>query len=112
MTEPKSGTQYHIRESDVQAACVELLEADGWFVTIMSQDRATRRHVKGITDLIAVRHNVTLFVECKRPGGKLRKSQEQFRNGILRHRGPNLHWWKIDDVEQLAIALAYVATMN
>jgi hypothetical protein len=105
MTEPKPKDQYEIRESDVQCACVELLEAGGWQVWITSQDRATRRHVKGFTDLVAVRHNVTLFIECKRPGGKLRPSQEEFRDKILPHVGPNVHWWMIDSVEKLVRAL-------
>jgi hypothetical protein len=103
MTEPKP--QYDISESDVQAACVALLESIGFDVHVTSQDRATRRHVKGLTDLIAWRNNVTLFIECKRPGGKLRKSQEEFRDKILPHVGPNLHYFVIDDVEKLAHVL-------
>lgn len=99
MTEPKPS--YYTREKDVQAACVEFLKAAGWEVFITSQDRATRRHLKGQSDLIAVRHDVTLFVECKRPGGKLRKSQEEFRDRILPHVGPHLHYWVVDGIEKL-----------
>jgi len=105
MTEPKPKEQYNVKESDVQAACVELLETIGFEVLATSQDRAMRRHVKGLTDLIAWRHNVTLFIECKRPGGKLRKSQKEFRDRMLPHIGLNLHWWLIDDVETLTHVL-------
>ena len=104
MTEPKP--KYDVKESDVQHACVELLEACSWEVIVTSQDRATRRHVQGLTDLIAWRDNVTLFIECKRPGGKLRHSQKRFRDRILPHAGPNLHYLVVDDVDSLAYALS------
>jgi len=103
MTEPKP--EYDISESDVQDACVDLLRAAGWKVIVTSQDRRTRKQLRNLTDLIAVKHNCTLFIECKRPGGELIEGQEKFRDEILRHTGPNLHWWLIDDVEILKHAL-------
>lgn len=103
MTELKP--TYRTSESEIQEACVKLLESDGWFVCITSQDRATRRHVKGLPDLIAAKHDHTLYIECKAPGRKLRKSQEEFRDNILPHTGPHLQYWVIDDPAKLAQAL-------
>ena len=104
MTEPKP--EYDVKESDVLSGCRKLLRTSGWFVLSTSQDRATRKQMSGLTDLIAVRYNCTLFVEGKRPGGKLRHSQKRFRDRILPHTGPNLHYLVVDDVDSLAYALS------
>ena len=72
-------------ESTVQAEIVEYLEATSWLVRIFSQDRAVRGHLAGWVDVIAFRRGVTLLVECKAPGGKLRKRQREFGFQIAPH---------------------------
>lgn len=79
-----------MREADIQADIVEYLEAIGWFVTVTSQDRATRGQLAGLPDLIAVKHNHTLFVECKTQDGRLRESQHKWLQALGPHMGTHV----------------------
>lgn len=67
-------------EDDVQRACVELLESERYYVFI-THERDARKSSgrKGQNDLVAVRRDRTLLVECKRPGEK--QSPEQIAYG-------------------------------
>lgn len=89
-------------EAEIQAEVVCRLRGAGWFVTVTAQDRSTRRQVAGLPDLIAVRGDRALFVECKRPGGRLRASQRRFLDEIRPHCGDHVQYavmWQPAHVE-------------
>jgi Holliday junction resolvase len=92
-----------MKESQVQHETVKRLKSAGWFVLVTSQDKATRKHVAGLPDLLAFRNNHTLLIECKGDGGKPRQSQVEFRVNIRPHEGENLHYvivWHPDDLDR------------
>lgn len=88
-------------EAEIQAAVVEALERGGWEVTVTSQDRATRRHLRGLPDLLAIRDDRVLFVECKTARGRLRQSQQEWRERHERHFGAHVRYVVVRAVEDI-----------
>ena len=88
-------------ESTIQSDIVQYLEATGWLVRIFSQDRAVRRQLAGWVDVIGFRRGVTLLVECKVPGGKLRKRQREFGFAIAPHIAITLRYVVADCLEDV-----------
>lgn len=68
-------------EQKIQAKRIKQLEREGWYVIKLTVTNKT-----GIPDLIAVKHNDVLFIECKRPNGVVSKIQE-YRHNELRKKG-------------------------
>lgn len=68
-------------EQQIQAKRIKQLEQEGWFVIKLTVTNKT-----GIPDLIAIKHNDVLFVECKTPKGVVSKIQE-YRHRELRKKG-------------------------
>jgi Holliday junction resolvase len=58
-------------ESKIQSKRIKQLEEDGWYVI-----KLTVTNKNGIPDLIAIKPNEVLFIECKTEKGKLSKLQE------------------------------------
>jgi len=81
-----------MRETEVQGEIVNKLRSSGWFVTITSQTKSTQRQMSGFPDLVAFRDNITLLIECKGEGGKLRESQTKFVDRIHEHLGDHLFY--------------------
>ena len=75
---PRGPTEAFLRETDVQWAVRELLESLGFWTYALSQGRSTRQSA-GLPDLWAMHPQAGgLWVECKRPGGKLGERQQLF----------------------------------
>ena len=73
-------------ERQVQRAIVKLFRDAGLHVIVTSQDRAARKQLKNVTDLIVIGHDRVLFAECKRPlGGKRSEGQIKFADDIAIH---------------------------
>lgn len=85
-------------ESELKAQVKAIFTDAGWEVFDLSTDRKERKQHAGITDLIIVRNNVTVFVETKAPGERLRDSQVRFWERIHPHLGPNVGHAVIDNV--------------
>ena len=66
----------------------------------MSQRHAVHGDMIGMPDVIAWRHGVTLLVECKKPGGRLRASQRIFAEEIARHLSRTLRYIVTNDLDQ------------
>lgn len=68
-----------ISESEVQTKIKKRLEKSGWLVIKLIQTT-----LNGIPDLLALRDNEAVFIEVKRPGGKVSPLQtyriEQIKN--------------------------------
>lgn len=79
-----------LTESEIQSAVVEALRKSGWEVTVTSQDKSTRRHLAGLPDLVAVRSDHILFIECKTAKGELRPSQREWHDRHMIHLGAHV----------------------
>uniref|UniRef100_A0A6H1ZXY7 Putative VRR-NUC domain-containing protein n=1 Tax=viral metagenome TaxID=1070528 RepID=A0A6H1ZXY7_9ZZZZ len=68
-----------ITENDIKCAVKQLLSIKGYFHFPILQGLGAKR---GIPDIIAIKNNRVLFLEIKRPGGKLSEYQKQFQLDI------------------------------
>ena len=85
-------------ENMVKAAVKKYLYYQGWYSFPILQSMGAH---KGISDRIAVKNDVTLFIECKSPKGKLSEYQERFGNTITYHGGPHLHYIAVYKIQDL-----------
>lgn len=68
-------------EQQIQSKIIKNLEKEGWYVVkLITTTKA------GIPDLLCLKNGRTVFIEVKRPGGKVSKLQE-FRHEELRKQG-------------------------
>lgn len=69
-----------VRERDLQKQAVKTLRQLGFEVWVTSVDRQTRKQTTGLPDVYAQHDSkrVRIWLEFKRPGGKLRPQQERF----------------------------------
>lgn len=58
----------------------------------MSQRHAVHGDMIGMPDVIAWKHGMTLLIECKKRGGRMRQSQKNFLVEITPHLGDKLHY--------------------
>jgi hypothetical protein len=75
-------THHRVRKDSTHAPAVALFKRYGYSVADVAE-------VKGFVDLVVAKHKITVLVEMKRPGGKLRDKKK----GRVRDRG------KSDQVE-------------
>jgi len=96
MTEPTPADLYQTRnptEGQVQRPIVKLFRDNGLHVIVLSQDRAARKQLKGVSDLIVIGHDRVLFAECKRPlGGERSAVQVEFADDITPHLGEHVQY--------------------
>lgn len=74
-------------EQQLQKKIITKLEQDGYFVL-----KIIKANKNGYPDLIAVKNNNTIFVEVKRPTGKL-SALQKVRIEELRSKGINVKVW-------------------
>jgi len=88
-------------EAQIQREIVKLLRTIGFAVWETSQgyrkDRGGTRNTPGVTDLIIIGHNRVLFVEVKDAKGKLRPSQQVFRDECVANGIPWALWRDVRD---------------
>lgn len=89
-------------EQKIKKEIKQYLRLYGWFVFhIHSQSKYA---YPGISDLIAIKDGVTLFLEVKTDKGVLSSAQIEFRNNVESHGGKyfivrsiedvqNIYWW-------------------
>ena len=87
------------KESDIQKTIKEHLQWTGWFVVKIHQSLGS---YKGIADLYAIRDGEHVWIEVKRPTGKLSEHQEKFKTQIEAAGGEYIVARDIADVEHLA----------
>ena len=85
-------------ENIVKDAVKKYLYYQGWYSFPILQGMGAH---KGIADRIAVKGDVTLFIECKSPKGNLSIHQERFCSTIIYHGGPHLHYIVVRKIEEL-----------
>jgi hypothetical protein len=77
-------TKGTITEGAILAALRNYLRLRGWYVIRHQQSMGSH---KGLSDLTAIKDGITVYLETKRPGGRLSPVQEQFRMAIEGHGG-------------------------
>ena len=87
--------KYKIKENDVKKMVKQYLTLMEWFHFHILQGLGA---FIGIPDRIAIKNGRVLFLEIKKPGGKLSPGQIIFRDLILSHGG---EYYKIDDLDRL-----------
>ncbi len=73
-----------VKEADILAALRKYLRMRGWYVIRHQQGLGSH---KGLADLTAIKDGKTVYLETKKPKGKLSPVQEQFRDCIEGHGG-------------------------
>lgn len=89
-------------ERNVQNAIVERLAWHGWEVVEISQPSRVTGGLVGVPDLMAFKSGVTVLVEVKRPGGRVRESQHDFARRIGPHVGLTLCYCVANNVDEFA----------
>ena len=80
-----------ITEASVESAVTALLQTRGWLVLPLNAERpqkgkaARRQAMPGTPDLVALKDGRGVLIECKRPGGKRRRSQDLFTEYAAKH---------------------------
>jgi len=68
-----------VTENDIKLQCKQYLSLKGYFHFYLTAGIAS---YKGAPDLVAIKNNRVLFLEIKRPGGRLSEHQQQFQLDI------------------------------
>lgn len=77
-----------LTEQKIQSKIIKKLKEKGYFVI-----KLIKTNVNGIPDLIAVKENETIFIEVKRPNGKLSELQK-VRIQELRNKNIKVKVWE------------------
>ena len=93
--------KYKITENDVKKQIKQYLTLMEWFYFHILQGLGA---FIGIPDRIAIKNGRVLFLEIKKPGGKLSPGQIIFRDMILSHGG---EYYRIDNLDDLISAINY-----
>ena len=80
-------------EQQIQKKITTKLEQDGYFVL-----KIIKANKNGYPDLIAIKNNITTFVEVKQPNGRLSELQK-VRIQELRSKGINVKVWTDYDTD-------------
>lgn len=92
-----------ITEDDVQSACIGLLKTMRYRVFVTHERKAYESSGDdGQPDLVAVRRDRTILIECKRPGKTLSKVQRLYRDLAL---ADGLNYIAIHSVDELRAQL-------
>jgi len=87
-----------MNEQDILSQIRDWLRIHGHFVVRIQQGLGAH---KGISDLIAVGHGKTVFIEIKTDKGKLSEHQESFRDHVESGGGTYIVARCIEDVQEL-----------
>lgn len=92
----KTVWQNHLlKESDILKQVRDYLRWADWYVIRNQQSMGSH---KGLSDLTAIKEGKVVWIEIKRPGGKLSQHQENFRKDIEEHGGI---YWVVTDIKDI-----------
>lgn len=80
-------------ENIVKAQVKDVLDLMGWFHFPIMQGMGS---YPGLPDRIAQKNGITLYIECKAPGGRMSEAQDKFRRDIRVQGG---HYAVVDDID-------------
>lgn len=81
---PKANTLPKPTENEIQSAIRGYLRLRGWFVIRNQQGLGSH---KGLSDLTAIKDGRVLWIEVKKPGGRLSRYQAEFADQVVSHGG-------------------------
>lgn len=87
-----------IKEADVLKQVRQYLTLRNWYVYRNHQSLGSH---KGLSDLTAIKGGRVIWVEIKRPGGKLSDWQKAFRDEIQVHGGEYYCVYCLEDIARL-----------
>lgn len=103
-------------EKDIQSAICDYLQLKRYFFwrqntapTVQKNDsgwffRKMPKHSRrGVPDIIVIRKGTVIFLEVKRPGGKLSPDQEDFKDDCIRESVQYHVVTSIDDVAKIGL---------
>lgn len=93
-----------LTEAQIEAAAVKAVKAEGWEVY-----KFTSPQRRSVPDRLFVREGRVVFIEFKRPGGKLTSGQER---EIAKLRDAGAEVWVCYSVQQVAEVLKYGAKVG
>lgn len=73
-------------------------------MTRFSAHRSLPSQMKGWVDIVAVRNDYALLIECKGPDGELNEDQERFRDAVWPHAQRHVRYIELHDLRQLEVA--------
>ena len=89
-----------VSENDIKRQVKDYLSLKGYFHFPILQGLGAK---KGIPDIIAIKNNRVLFLEIKRPGGKLSEHQQQFQLDIEGQGGEYYTIKSLDDLIKIIL---------
>ena len=99
MSTQKAKNKIKITENDVKRVVKDYLSIKGWFNFPLTAGMGS---YPGLPDRIAVKNGRTLYIECKRPGGKQSANQLAFQGDIWAKGG---HYILVKCLEDLIEAI-------
>ena len=84
-------------EGQIQKEVKQYLQWTGWFVF---KNHQTLGSYKGISDLTAMKKGRTLWIEIKRPKGKLSQHQENFKDHVEKCGGEYLVIHSLEEIRE------------
>lgn len=87
-------------ESEVRKLVKDYMQKTGWFIFPVHQQGF--RAYKGISDYIAIKNGIVIFLEVKKSGGKQSDGQKKFQDDIQGHYG---EYFCVDGVDDLIYKL-------
>lgn len=88
-----------MKEAQIQIDIKDYLQYHGWFVFKIHQQG--KYAFRGISDLIAVKNGITVYIEVKTDKGRLSPDQIRFMDEIKNHGAQYIVARGIDDVRSL-----------
>jgi hypothetical protein len=85
-----------ISEAHILAATRHYLQIRGWFVIRNQQSMGSH---KGLSDLQAIKNGLTVYIETKRPGGKLSDHQVKFQEAVEGHGSQYIVIKSLDEIQ-------------
>jgi len=90
-------SQLKLKESEIKNQIKAYLRYTGWFAFPILQGLGV---YKGISDMIAIRNGVVIFIEVKTGIGKQSQDQKQFEYDVITQTGNYCLARSVDDVQE------------
>lgn len=100
---PLEGPYTFDSEAELAGACAGALGRANWVVKRFSAHRSLPAQMRGWVDIVAVRDDHVLLIECKGPDGELEPEQEKFRDAVWPHARRHVRYIELVDLRQLEV---------
>jgi len=92
----------YITEKELLQTIIEMAEALGYMVYhVLEQKHYARRTSKGFPDLLLLRRNRVIVVECKSERGRVTSQQQEWLDEFRTIPGLEVYVWRPSDLDQI-----------